>query len=418
MTRAALFLALVASGPTLAHAAPRAKQGAAVVEVARVAAEPRLTGLLAALEPGMRARVAEMPMTALVDLMKGAADDATLDPAKTEIADAVLAVATLEEVALWSPDTAQMLASLPPGDREVVGKARVAAIAALGDRDPSSWTDDERRVAELLTRVTSTAAYAELARRGGDVALPGPKATLHLGEDHEFLDADTAERVLVEHWGNPPSQSKPLGMIVPVGVNPLAPGGWGVVVTYVEDGHIDDDDAEDIDYDELLEQMKAAEKGDNAERRRLGLDLLELVGWAEPPRYDATAHRLYWACELATPGDAGPHTLNYDVRVLGRKGVLSLNAVGNTDQMEGIREAMEHLLGAVEYETGGRYEDFDPDLDQVAAYGIAGLVAGKIAAKAGLWALLVKLLVAGKKLVLVLIAGIGVALGRIVRRNR
>ncbi|TYA89160.1 DUF2167 domain-containing protein, partial [Seonamhaeicola marinus] len=37
-----------------------------------------------------------------------------------------------------------------------------------------------------------------------------------------------------------------------------------------------------------------------------------------------------------------------------------------------------------------RYSDFNPDIDQVAAYGIGGLIAGKILAKAGFFAVILK----------------------------
>lgn len=38
------------------------------------------------------------------------------------------------------------------------------------------------------------------------------------------------------------------------------------------------------------------------------------------------------------------------------------------------------------FNQGSRYEDFNPDIDQVAAYGIGALVAGKVLAKTGLLA--------------------------------
>ena len=44
----------------------------------------------------------------------------------------------------------------------------------------------------------------------------------------------------------------------------------------------------------------------------------------------------------------------------------------------------------VEFDDGNRYSDFNPDIDTVAAYGIGGLIAGKLAAKAGIFALLAK----------------------------
>ena len=96
----------------------------------------------------------------------------------------------------------------------------------------------------------------------------------------------------------------------------------------------------------------------------------------------------------------------YEVRVLGRKGVLSLNAVANMAQLPQVKTDMERVMTQVEFTTGNTYTDFNPDIDQVAAYGIGALVAGKLAAKAGLLALLFKGLLAAKKLVIVAVVAV------------
>lgn len=69
--------------------------------------------------------------------------------------------------------------------------------------------------------------------------------------------------------------------------------------------------------------------------------------------------------------------------------------------MGAIKPEMEEVLSTVEFSQGHRYEDFDPDLDSVAAYGIGGLIAGKVLAKAGIFAVLLKFLIAAKKLLIV-----------------
>jgi hypothetical protein len=57
-----------------------------------------------------------------------------------------------------------------------------------------------------------------------------------------------------------------------------------------------------------------------------------------------------------------------------------------------------------DFNQGHRYAEFDPDMDEVAAYGIGALIAGKLAAKAGLFATLLILL---KKLWIVPLLVIG-----------
>lgn len=70
-------------------------------------------------------------------------------------------------------------------------------------------------------------------------------------------------------------------------------------------------------------------------------------------------------------------------------------------QLPQIRPEMEKVYALVEFQDGNRYGDFDPDLDTVAAYGIGGLIAGKVAAKAGLFALILKGLLAAKKALII-----------------
>jgi uncharacterized membrane-anchored protein len=74
--------------------------------------------------------------------------------------------------------------------------------------------------------------------------------------------------------------------------------------------------------------MSEAQAEGNEERKKRGWSELNLYGWAEKPHYDADAKKLYWAKELEFEG-APSNTLNYDVRVLGREGVLSMNAVAS-----------------------------------------------------------------------------------------
>jgi uncharacterized membrane-anchored protein len=124
------------------------------------------------------------------------------------------------------------------------------------------------------------------------------------------------------------------------------------------------------------------------------------MGWAETPSYDKASHKLYWAKELAF-GDAQQHTLNYNIRVLGRKGVLVLNAVSGMNQIAMIKTEMPKVLSATNFKAGNDYNDFNSSTDKVAAYGIAALVAGGVAAKLGFFAKIFALLLAFKKLIIV-----------------
>ena len=252
-----------------------------------------------------------------------------------------------------------------------------------------------------------------LQYRQGTIAIGNGIATLNIPPTFRYLEPTQAGQVLVA-WGNPPSQT--LGMIVPADLSPFAREGWGVIITYDDDGYVKDDEAATTDYAELLKQMQQGTRAGNKAREKAGYQAIELVGWAEPPHYDQPSHRLYWAQELKFGADSS-HTLNYNIRVLGRRGVLVLNAVALMDQIEGVRRDMSQVLTFAEFNDGHRYADFQPGSDHVAEYGIAALVAGGIAAKAGLFKGLLALLLAGKKLLIVGVAAIGVWLKKLFSRQ-
>jgi len=300
---------------------------------------------------------------------------------------------------------------------------RTAASAHL-DASEQAKVDgmSEETLAQLLNAPTETKHSAEeeaivsafnkaafdssLKYQSGVIELGDGLAKLHLSNQFRYLDPNESKRLLVDAWGNPPG-GETLGMIIPVGTSPLHDKkGWGVVVSYSEEGHVDDDDAEDLDYDELLEEMKADTAESSKERVKQGFGAISLVGWAEPPHYDQETHRLYWAKELAF-ADATEHTLNYGIRILGRKGVLELNAVAGLSQLQAVRQDMKQVLPLAEFNSGKTYADFNPDLDQVAAYGIGGLIAGKVLAKVGLLAGLFKLLIVFKKVLIFGLLGAG-----------
>ena len=256
---------------------------------------------------------------------------------------------------------------------------------------------------------------AKLKYQQGKIELGSGLATLNLGPAFRYLDPEQTHRVLVDLWGNPPG-NKTLGMIFPADVGPAHEGGWGVVVTYEEDGYVDDGGAEKIDYAKLLTEMKEDAHKANEERTKQGYETVEIVGWAEPPRYDGATHKLYWAKDLKF-GSAPDHTLNYNIRVLGRRGVLVLNAVSSTDQLAGVRKSMQALLPEIDFNQGHRYTDFIPGKDKVAEYGIGALVAGTLAAKAGFFKVLLAGLLAFKKALLLGIAAIGAFLRKLFRKE-
>lgn len=237
--------------------------------------------------------------------------------------------------------------------------------------------------------------------RSGEIAVPQAQAHFRLGSEFRYLDKPDARRVLEEFWGNPPDDDV-LGLVVPAATPLDSEQSWAVVVTYSDEGYVTDEDAAKIDYAKLLAELKQGTEEENAERKKAGYETVDLVGWAVPPRYDGDAKKMYWAKELAFEGSE-QHTLNYDIRVLGRRGYLSLNAVSGMGELDTVRAGMQQLLPMTEFDDGARYADYDADTDKLAGYGIATLIGGGIAAKAGLFAKLGALLLGLKKLLIPLV---------------
>lgn len=283
----------------------------------------------------------------------------------------------------------------------------VLLVAALWCSN-AAFAQDEAQSAEQF--------LASLNFKSGDFGLPAANAVMHVNKGFTYLEAADAQRVLEDLWGNPPDGSV-LGMLIPDKDHLLDDHSWAVVLTYSPDGYVSDADASKIDYNELLTELKQQTRDGNEWRQQEGYGAIELVGWAAPPKYDVDSKKLHWAKELAFEG-ADEHTLNYDVRALGRFGYLSMNAVANQSDLAQVKERMQDVIAMAEFSPGARYADYVEGSDKTAGYGLAALVGGAIAAKTGLLGKLFALLLAGKKLLIFVVIAIGAFIKRLFTGKR
>jgi uncharacterized membrane-anchored protein len=251
----------------------------------------------------------------------------------------------------------------------------------------SRLTDEGRKVVEPLDF------------KQGDVSLADGHAKLSVPKGYFFLDPASATQFLTRIWRNPNADGI-LGLLVPAGKSPLTQSAWAIAIEYDNVGYVSDTDAASTDYQSLLQTMKDDTEAANAKRKADGFEAVHLIGWAEPPHYDANAHALYWAKELAFDGQ-DDHTLNFNVRMLGRKGVLVMNFIAPISRLSDVKAAVPDVLAMTSFEGGNRYQDFSPSVDRVAAVGLAGLIAGTAAVKPGLFVLGLLLL---KKFFILLLA--------------
>ncbi|MFT5979692.1 MAG: putative membrane-anchored protein [Flavobacteriales bacterium] len=253
---------------------------------------------------------------------------------------------------------------------------------------------------------------AQFEFQEGFIELPSGNADLNVPEGFQFLDQEQANYVLSDLWGNPEDDTI-LGLLVPVNRSVMDDNGWVFVISFEEMGYVKDDDAGDIDYDDLLEELQQDSKEDNKWRSENGYEPVDLVGWASSPYYDENKKVLHWAKELEFEGDS-VNTLNYNLRVLGRKGVFILNAVASMNELPEVKTNINSVINSVTFKEGHRYMDFDENIDDVAAWTIGGLVAGKILAKAGFFVFLAKFW----KIIAIAIAGAGGGFMKFFRKKK
>lgn len=281
----------------------------------------------------------------------------------------------------------------------------IVAFSLLAQPESSQEPETEKAYLQFLQ--FSDSLNKALKYQKGEIKLKDI-AILNVPENFKFLDKVQSKKVLEDLWGNPPDETI-LGMLFPEWGGPLNDSSYAFAITFDEMGYVKDDDAKDMDYNKLLKEIRADEPEINKERAKEGYESIHMVGWAQKPYYDNERKVLHWAKALQF-GDAEQNTLNYDVRVLGRKGVLSLNAIANIEYLDMVKQDIPEVLSMASFTPGNRYEDFNSSTDEIAAYTVGGLVAGKVLAKTGFFALLLK----GWKFILIGIVAIGGAIKKFV----
>ncbi len=263
----------------------------------------------------------------------------------------------------------------------------------------------------LLGLVTGSPVSPLLADEGKPAALPwvmgptdaklGDQALLNVPKGYQFLGAQETQQLL-KQMGNFPSGSE-LGLITATGEGEE----WFMVVRYIDAGYVKDDEAANWDADALMAAIKEGTDEDNRRRQAQGFPPLVIRGWEEKPHYDKAANRVVWAISAQERESVG---VNYNTLALGRQGYLSMNMVGSLEQLAVLKPHVGLLLANVEFVEGKRYTDFNSTTDKVAAVGLTALIAGA-AVKSGLlaklWAFIIPLVMAGKKLLMLLVIALG-----------
>lgn len=235
----------------------------------------------------------------------------------------------------------------------------------------------------------------------------GKRATIAIPDDYVFLDADETRRY-VEWSENIPSDEEYL-------FGPTHDE-WEAYFAFSEDGYIKDD--EKLDADELLATLRENQAASNIERRRRGWPELEIEGWHVPPRYNPTSRTLEWAMRLKD--ESGGATVNYNTRLLGRKGTMTVQLVTSPENFDASLAEFKSSLDGFAYSAGERYADYKPG-DRVAEYGLAALITGgavAVAGKKGFFGAIAAFFAATWKLLLAGLVGAGAWLRSLMKSRK
>jgi len=153
---------------------------------------------------------------------------------------------------------------------------------------------------------------------------------------------------------------------------------WFATYSYDNIGYVSDDEKGSLDCDAILDSIRKGTEQSNVERRRRGWPTMKVLGWARKPHYDDATHNLEWAIKASS--DDGM-VVNYNTRLWGRGGVMSVTLVCEPDQLSSVLPEFKSALQGYSYTSGNRYLEYRKG-DRTAEVGLSALILGGAAAAA------------------------------------
>jgi uncharacterized membrane-anchored protein len=260
-------------------------------------------------------------------------------------------------------------------------------------------------VLAVLLACASIGAWAEDSaiaklpwQRGPTTGKIADKATIQVPLGYVFLDVSGTKK-LNELMHNPPDSSSTY-TFAPEDLS------WIGFFSFNDVGYIKDEN--DIDADKILASVKEGTEQGNTERQSRGWDTLKVLGWSFEPKYDSQIKSLAWAI-LAEDEKSHAKIVNYNTRLLGRRGVMEVVVVSDPESLNSSIAAFKGNLPGFQFTQGESYAEYRPG-DHVAAYGLAALITGgaaAVAAKKGFFGVIAGFLAAAWKLVVAAFLGMG-----------
>lgn len=258
----------------------------------------------------------------------------------------------------------------PHRSRNVASLLAIAVLAAAG----AAWGQGEAPPQPALDWI----------RGPGTAPIGSDLAEIELGEDFVFLDSQNTQKFM-DLLQNPVSGAE-LATVAPASDAEQ----WFVVFEWDESGYVPDDERDSLDADAMLDSIREGTEAGNEVRRERGWPTMEIVGWQEPPHYDAATNNLTWSIEGRSDGHV---TINRITKLLGRRGVMTATLVASPEELGAAAGSADMLLADYRFRPGNTYAEYVPGKDKLAEYGLTALVVGGAGAalvKSGLLAKLWK----------------------------
>lgn len=237
----------------------------------------------------------------------------------------------------------------------------------------------------------------------------GERATIDVPDGYAFLGSEGAAR-FNEIAENPPTGADEY-IVAPTDLH------WVAFFTFNEVGYVKDD--EKLDPDDILSSIREGTEASNLEREKRGWDTMKILGWSFKPQYDEQINALEWAI-LAQMDHGGGQLINYNTRLLGRRGVMEVVLVADPQTLDASIASFKALVPGYEFGAGEKYAEFREG-DHVAEYGLAALITGgaaAVAAKKGWLAAIGVFLVKMWKLLLIGLLAVGASFRKFFKRGR
>ncbi|HEU0124616.1 MAG TPA: DUF2167 domain-containing protein [Bryobacteraceae bacterium] len=197
------------------------------------------------------------------------------------------------------------------------------------------------------------------------------QATVEVPKDYVFAD-DAGTRKFLEITENIPT-GREYGMLAPKSLD------WFAIYEFSDSGYVKDDEKGELDAGALLKSLQDGTERSNEERKRRGWETLQVIGWKQAPRFNDKTKNLEWATEARS--SSGGTSVNHNVRILGRRGYMSVTLVGDNDAYAAQLVSFNGTMQSFQYSSDNVYAAFRSG-DKVAEYGLTALIVGGAAAVA------------------------------------